>query len=317
MPDKNTSQVGELDSAPFQLEPNPSHHILVVDDEPDIRQLSTEVLTDSGYAVDAAEDGAVAWQALNTDSYDLLITDHNIPKVSGVELLKKMRAARMNLPVIMATGNLPAHEFARKPWLKPDAMLHKPYTVAEMLKTVKKVLREADSIADSSHLFKFKYRDMNDNKISQAEEPLGAPLQYPINSPHRILVVDDNSDVRQFSVDVLVGSGYDVEAAKDGAAGWEALQAKNYDLVITDNKMPRMTGIEMIEKLRFARMAVPVIMATRNLPAHEFARKPWLRPDATLQRPCSNDDLLEAVKKVLHTDDGNDGLKETLLPKYL
>ena len=216
MPDKNTSQVGELDSAPFQLEPNPSHHILVVDDEPDIRQLSTEVLTDSGYAVDAAEDGAVAWQALNTDSYDLLITDHNIPKVSGVELLKKMRAARMNLPVIMATGNLPAHEFARKPWLKPDAMLHKPYTVAEMLKTVKKVLREADSIADSSHLFKFKYRDMNDNKISQAEEPLGAPLQYPINSPHRILVVDDNSDVRQFSVDVLVGSGYDVEAAKDG-----------------------------------------------------------------------------------------------------
>jgi CheY-like chemotaxis protein len=78
-----------------------------------------------------------------------------------------------------------------------------------------------------------------------------------------------------------------------------------------------MTGIEMIEKLRSARMAVPVIMATGDLPTHEFARKPWLKPDATLPRPFSNDDLLEAVKKVLHTDDGSDGRKETLLPIYL
>jgi CheY-like chemotaxis protein len=52
-------------------------------------------------------------------------------------------------------------------------------------------------------------------------------------------------------------------------------------LVITDNKMPRMTGVEMIGKLRAATMAVPVIMATRisarwmNLPA-----SPWLKPEA-------------------------------------
>ena len=123
----------------------------------------------------------------------------------------------------------------------------------------------------------------------------------PANSPHRILVVDDDSDTRQLSLDVLAGAGYDVEAVKDGAAGWEALQAKSYDLIITDNKMPRMTGIEMIEKLRSARMAVPVIMATGYLPTHEFARKPWLKPDATLQRPFSNDDLLAAVKEVLRT----------------
>ena len=76
----------------------------------------------------------------------------------------------------------------------------------------------------------------------------------------------------------------------------------NYDLVVTDNKMPNMTGIEMIEKLRSARISVPVIMATQYLPTHEFVRKPWLTPDATLQRPFSNDDLLETVKKVLGTD---------------
>jgi CheY-like chemotaxis protein len=153
--------------------------------------------------------------------------------------------------------------------------------------------------------------------MSPAGEPAGAPRQGPTNSPRRILVVDDDSDTRQLSVDVLVGSGYDVDAVIDGAAGWDALQATSYDLTITDNKMPRMTGIEMIEKLHSARMTLPVIMATRYLPMNEFARKPWLKPDATLQRPFSNDDLLEAVKKVLLMDDGNDGHTKTLLPKYL
>jgi CheY-like chemotaxis protein len=180
---------------------------------------------------------------------------------------------------------------------------------------VKKVLREADSATDGSQLFK--YRNMKDNKMSSAGEPAGAPWQRPTNRPHRILVVDDDSDTRQLSVDVLVGSGYDVDAVIDGAAGWEALQASNYDLTITDNKMPRMTGIEMIEKLRSARMTLPVIMATGHLPMNEFARKPWLKPDATLQRPFSNDDLLEVVIKVLRPDGNNDGRKEALLPKCL
>ena len=88
-----------------------------------------------------------------------------------------------------------------------------------------------------------------------------------------------------------------LKAPRTAPPGWEALQNNSYDLVITDNKMPRMTGIEMIEKLRSATMTLPVIMATRYLPTHEFVRRPWLKPDAALERPFSNDELLAAVKK--------------------
>ena len=126
----------------------------------------------------------------------------------------------------------------------------------------------------------------------------------------RILVVDDDSAIRQSSCDVLVGAGYEVEAVKDGAAGWEALQAHRYDLVITDNNMPRMTGMEMIEKLRSARLGVPVIMATGYFPTDEMARMPWLKPVAALQRPFSTDDLLRAVTNALRTDIANDGNNE-------
>jgi len=70
-----------------------------------------------------------------------VITDNNMPRLTGIELLKKLCAARMALPVIMATGTLPKEEFTRYPWLQPAATLLKPYTVEELLGTVKEVLR--------------------------------------------------------------------------------------------------------------------------------------------------------------------------------
>lgn len=118
-------------------------------------------------------------------------------------------------------------------------------------------------------------------------------------------------------MEVLTTFGYDVDAAADGAAGWEAIQANHYDLIVTDNHMPKMSGIEMIEKLRSAHRTTRVIMATGHLPVFEIARQPWLTPDATLQQPFSVEELLATVRKVLGSDDGNDGYRETLLPKYL
>ena len=84
--------------------PTPRHRILVVEDDADIRQLNTEALSQCGYHVDAAQDGAVAWDTLQASRYDLMVTDNDMPKVTGVELLKKLHAARLAVPVIMATG---------------------------------------------------------------------------------------------------------------------------------------------------------------------------------------------------------------------
>ena len=138
---------------------------------------------------------------------------------------------------------------------------------------------------------------MNANELLPGEESM--------NSQHCILVIDADHDVRQLTVDVLGGWGYHVEAVEDGLAGWKALQAARYDLVITDHKLVGVTGMEMVGKLRAAAMAVPVIIAARHLPTHEFASKPWLKPVVMLQRPFSIDELLGTVKKVLHPADRN------------
>jgi DNA-binding response OmpR family regulator len=131
--------------------PVPSgHRILVVENEGDIRKLNTEVLTQSGYSVDAAGNGAVAWEAIQRHGYDLVLTDYEMPKATGVDLVRKLRAARMALPVIMCTGTLPMEEFTRRPWLQPAAMLTKPYTIDELLGTVRQVLLSANGSSRQS-----------------------------------------------------------------------------------------------------------------------------------------------------------------------
>jgi DNA-binding response OmpR family regulator len=137
---KHISKAEAPAGALFQREPNHGRRILVVEDESDLRQLNAEVLIDAGYQVAVAEDGAAAWTALQLHSYDLLITDQFMPKVSGIELLKKIHAASLTLPVIMVTGILPTWEIALHPWLHSVAMLLKPHTFDELLETVKNVL---------------------------------------------------------------------------------------------------------------------------------------------------------------------------------
>jgi len=146
MTNGTTRQASAPVSAPLQHQTRRSYRILVVDDEPIVRRVHTKVLIDCGYQVDAADDGEAAWQTLQSNSYDLLITDNDMPRVTGVELIKKVRAARMALPIIMATGAEPEEDLTQHPSLQPAAILLKPYTFKALLGTVGAVLRAAAPI---------------------------------------------------------------------------------------------------------------------------------------------------------------------------
>ena len=74
----------------------PAHqaHILCADDDPALRFTITFFLTRAGYNVTTVKDGAEAWEALQIDCYDLLITDQEMPLLDGVELVTKGAASR-------------------------------------------------------------------------------------------------------------------------------------------------------------------------------------------------------------------------------
>ena len=143
------------------------------------------------------------------------------------------------------------------------------------------------------------YAEMKNKKPLQAREPARTPLQCPTNRFHRILVVDKDSDLRMLYTEALAQPGYAVDVVEDGAAGWEALQANPYDLLIVENDVPHLSGVELVRKLRSARMLLPVVMATERLPVHELAANPSLQLAATLAKPFAMEALLDTVKHAL------------------
>jgi CheY-like chemotaxis protein len=117
----------------------------------------------------------------------------------------------------------------------------------------------------------------------------------------RILVVEDEDATRQIYSKALIRSGYQVDASTDGEAGWNALNAASldangYDLLITDNKMPKLSGVELIQKLRSAHMELPVILMSGALPPSANG----LHLAAILPKPFSQDQLLQTVQRILH-----------------
>ena len=133
-----------------QNQTNPPRRILVADDASDLRRLNAGTLKRSGCHVDTAEDGNADGKVLHAvsyspDSYDLLTADCGLPGLSGLCLVKKPRAAHMALPVITATGRLLTEELAQNPSLQLAAVLPKPFSIAELLETVRAVLRANDN----------------------------------------------------------------------------------------------------------------------------------------------------------------------------
>lgn len=124
------------------------------------------------------------------------------------------------------------------------------------------------------------------------------PLPGEARLQPRVLVVEDDAAIRKVNTEVLIHSGYQVDSAEDGAAAWDALQLNNYDLVVTDNDMPKVTGVELIQKLHAASMALPVIMATGAPPDIKLTSH-TRQPVRTLIKPFTFDELLTAVNEVL------------------
>ena len=124
--------------------------LLVVDDEPTIRGLETEILRLEGYAVLEAESAAEALRlAGKTATIHLLITDLMMPKVDGLELTRRFRVAHPETPVLMVSGSLPLLRARSEQDLDRFDFLAKPFQFDELLYKVRTLLDAADSKEES------------------------------------------------------------------------------------------------------------------------------------------------------------------------
>ncbi len=109
---------------------------LLVDDDPMVAEGTVAMLTDLGHAVTVAQSGAEALEVLaNGKVFDFVITDHAMPGMTGIELAQRIRTARPNLPVILATGyaELADGESSGLPRLDKPYRMHKLAALIESL----------------------------------------------------------------------------------------------------------------------------------------------------------------------------------------
>lgn len=118
---------------------------LVVDDDPVIRRLVCAMLRMAAIPSLQAEDGQEAWDLLQRETIDVVITDRSMPKMDGLQLLRAMRGspAHTNIPVIMLTGTLASEAAPEASIEGADAFLRKIVSSRELIDTVNTVIAQA------------------------------------------------------------------------------------------------------------------------------------------------------------------------------
>ena len=117
----------------------------------------------------------------------------------------------------------------------------------------------------------------------------------------RIMFVDDEAVLRDLTSDFLVSRGYDVHSFMDGRQAWEAFigAPEDWDLIITDQTMPHLTGFELIKKIRTYPSRIPILLCTGYNECFSPDEMKQLGINGILQKPSSLQRLLTSVQAAL------------------
>lgn len=110
---------------------NKNMRVLVVDDFATMRRIIKNILRQIGFTnIVEADDGTTAWEALNKDNIEFIISDWNMPKMSGIELLRKVRASEefSDLPFLMVTAEAQQENIIEAVQAKVSNYIVKPFT---------------------------------------------------------------------------------------------------------------------------------------------------------------------------------------------
>ena len=132
---------------------NSDMKILVVEDDPAVRDALERALGFEGYDVDTARDGGIALSMVRSDSYDLVLLDVMMPHVDGIETCKRIRASGDTIPILMLTAKTAVDDRVEGLDAGADDYLTKPFALDELLARIRALLRR--SMGDVSQVMRY------------------------------------------------------------------------------------------------------------------------------------------------------------------
>ena len=277
-----------LQQAPLGPVEGGSETILVVEDDPGVQATVVDTLTTLGYRVLRANDGASALATLKSGvSVDLLFTDVVMPgPLRSPELARQARLLLPNLAVLFTSGYT-QDAIVHGGRLDPGVdLLSKPYRRDQLARKIRNSLAgvllmatmdAAPTYASPSFAVPVPDRDLGPAPTA-ASTAARASADLP---PLRILVVEDNPDLCQLVCELLDSFGHATTAVGSAEQALRCIAAAEFDVLLTDVRLPGMSGIDLARSLVAQKPDVQVIFAsgygaalTANVgfPAHSLAK---------------------------------------------
>ena len=256
--------------------------ILVIEDDPEVRELLELLLKDEGHRVATAPDGvaALALVARGTIQPDLIIADYNLPiGMNGIEIAAKLRETlHREIPVIILTGDISTATL-RNIALQNCVQLNKPMKPKELSQVIQRLLPLSQSAGRT--------------RAPHPGEAAGTP------GPPVIFVVDDDSHIREAIRSVLEEDGRTVEDYATCEAFLESYRPGREACLLIDAYLPGMKGLELLQRLRDAGHRLPAIMITgsSDVPTAVQAMKSGALD--FIEKPIGRNELLAIVERAL------------------
>jgi DNA-binding response OmpR family regulator len=228
--------------------------IVVVEDQPVLATVYRSKFTAEGYQVEVASDGEAGLNLINTAKPDLVILDVMLPKLNGIEVLKKIRANTLfqDLPVlIFSNSGLPG--MIEEAWKAGATMVlskssHSPKQIVESVRTALKAASENQS------------------------PPTSAAVNGPTASSPVSVLVEDHPDTRALLSFLLDQAGHQVTSVESHAGAVQKAKANNFDLCLLNRVCPDGVGISLCRELRHSYPRLPIgIYSTSALPTEQQA----------------------------------------------
>ena len=190
--------------------------ILLVEDTEQLNKALTTVLRRNSYVVDSAFDGEEALIFIDQYQYDLIILDIMLPKVNGLEVLKRIRSSNNQTPVLLLTAKSTTEDKITGLDLGADDYLAKPFVIDELLARIRALLRRTPQMSEETILtFGDLKLDVQNSVLSNGEEK--ATL---MNKELQIMSILMKSGAKIVSLDTITKNAWDIEAYTTSENVW-------------------------------------------------------------------------------------------------
>jgi two-component system, response regulator, stage 0 sporulation protein F len=252
--------------------------ILIVDDNEELVESLYLQFSYGGFNVTKATSPIRALELTSLICPDVMIADIRMPKLDGLQLIRKFKEVQPNVKVILMTGYYPEYEQSIKDALEhglADHVIQKGFRALDIERLVYELLQKPD-------------KKEGDRKVKG-----------------RILFVDDEIEVTDFLRDYFIAGEYDASVAKSAEEALVIYESFKPDIVITDIKMPGRDGIWLIDRLRDKNKQVKIIVMTGQ-DNHPTLQR--LKDEAGIteyfSKPFSLKDLEKLSQKLVETSSG-------------